>query len=404
VVCDGAEQTLTASEEPDGAILLADDETHNPLSVCYLPGALIGAEDGLIAFITALEGDTHTIAIYHGEASGGNDHPDETVILPAVAVAFAPGVNGLGEPIYTTTFLEFELVRWRKYRVSWEGEETVLMAYPGPNGEVCLGNLFVTGSGENTGERFLIVYGDGYSNIATYEAGESREVAIWLTNEVGIVLQDYTEAERAYYDIDRLRVDTTDGGTKDFVASDLIPESMENVPIVLDFSEGNQTIVAPEGKVIKSAIIQQPLNLRPENIAEGVDIAGIIGTLAAGGGGKIAFGKQLGTGGVCTIVHNLGVLPDIVYVWMNVGAGGILNRALGFSTAFCNMTTPSASVRGNFYQIAGGVPNFVYAGIDANTAGPAVHNANENTFSIGSDTYPTSTHYYLAWFAIGGLT
>lgn len=58
---------------------------------------------------------------------------------------------------------------------------------------------------------------------------------------------------------------------------------LENLPVALDFSGGNQPIVAPEGKAVKSAIIQRPENLLPENIAEGVDIAGITGTLAAGG-------------------------------------------------------------------------------------------------------------------------
>lgn len=59
---------------------------------------------------------------------------------------------------------------------------------------------------------------------------------------------------------------------------------LENIPIALDFSNGNQTIEAAEGTLVKSATIQKPETLIPENIAEGIDIAGIIGTLAAGGG------------------------------------------------------------------------------------------------------------------------
>lgn len=61
-------------------------------------------------------------------------------------------------------------------------------------------------------------------------------------------------------------------------------EIVENLPIVLDFSDGDQEIVAPDGVLVKSAIIQKPETLNPENIAEGVNIAGIVGTLAAGGG------------------------------------------------------------------------------------------------------------------------
>ena len=63
-----------------------------------------------------------------------------------------------------------------------------------------------------------------------------------------------------------------------------LPEQLENVPITLDFSGGDQTITAADGTVVKSAVIQKPANLIPENIAEGVDIAGIVGALASGGG------------------------------------------------------------------------------------------------------------------------
>jgi hypothetical protein len=391
VVCDGAEQTLTASEEPDGAILLADDETHNPLSVCYLPGALIGAEDGLIAFITALEGDTHTIAIYHGEASGGNDHPDETVILPAGAQTFAPGVNGLGEPIYTTTFLEFELVRWRKYRVSWEGEETVLMAYPGPNGEVCLGNLFVTGSGENTGERFLIVYGDGYSNIATYEAGESREVAIWLTNEVGIVLQDYTGAERAYYDIDRLRVDTTDGNTVEYIHDSLVPETVEKT-VELDFSVGPMTVTPGAGQAFSQVHIPVPKGLAPDNIAEGVDIAGIIGIFAASGGAKIAHGSFKAKSTTEKIYHNLDAWADIVvaYTEEQVGSGSLIGY-LSMRTWLCNAL-------GTSY---GGIGFKSGQTSTVRSTGTAVWYDSVSFYPYSSFTYVVGKTY--KWFAISGL-
>ena len=61
-------------------------------------------------------------------------------------------------------------------------------------------------------------------------------------------------------------------------------EVMEDVAVTLDFSEGNQTVTAEEGKLIKSAVIQKPETLIPENIAAGVDIAGVTGSLVAGGG------------------------------------------------------------------------------------------------------------------------
>lgn len=54
----------------------------------------------------------------------------------------------------------------------------------------------------------------------------------------------------------------------------------------LNFSEGDFVIKpTDETKVISKTTITKPINLTPENIAEGVEIAGIIGTMGGGGGG-----------------------------------------------------------------------------------------------------------------------
>ncbi len=60
---------------------------------------------------------------------------------------------------------------------------------------------------------------------------------------------------------------------------------LEDLPIALDFRNGNQTITADEGYLVKSAVIEKPSNLVPENIAKDVDIAGVVGTHEGGGGG-----------------------------------------------------------------------------------------------------------------------
>ena len=59
----------------------------------------------------------------------------------------------------------------------------------------------------------------------------------------------------------------------------------EEVAVDLDFSEGDMVIAPEEDKVFSTVKIPKPDTLIPENIAKGVDIAGIVGTLAAGGGG-----------------------------------------------------------------------------------------------------------------------
>lgn len=91
---------------------------------------------------------------------------------------------------------------------------------------------------------------------------------------------------------DKIREKT--GKTGIIKSGDLVTEIEENMgqiienqPIELDFTGGNQTITAPEGYLVKSAILQKPADLLAENIAEGKNIGGIIGTLAAGGGSPV---------------------------------------------------------------------------------------------------------------------
>lgn len=63
---------------------------------------------------------------------------------------------------------------------------------------------------------------------------------------------------------------------------------VDNVPIALDFSGGNQLVDAGEGYAVKSATIIKPDTLIPENIKAGVTIAGIDGAYEGGGGGSSA--------------------------------------------------------------------------------------------------------------------
>lgn len=70
---------------------------------------------------------------------------------------------------------------------------------------------------------------------------------------------------------------------------------LEDVPIALDLSNGDQIVSAPEGFAVKSAVIAKPETLIPENIANGVNIAGVIGTYSGGGsgGGTLPAGLYL---------------------------------------------------------------------------------------------------------------
>lgn len=96
-----------------------------------------------------------------------------------------------------------------------------------------------------------------------------------------------------------------------------VPETEEKT-VVADFSGGDMILEPTEGKYLSKATVTKPDTLIPENIADGVNIAGIIGSLVAGsGGGKniVAYINQEyipSNSQNNTITHNLGVVPDLV--------------------------------------------------------------------------------------------
>lgn len=97
----------------------------------------------------------------------------------------------------------------------------------------------------------------------------------------------------AHNGVTSITLDTPEGEELTIGINNEVEKSVD-----LDFSNGNM-IVVPEGDDVFSKVeIQKPENLIPDNIAEGVDIAGIIGTLVAGGGGgdhTLTFKSENGT-------------------------------------------------------------------------------------------------------------
>lgn len=98
-----------------------------------------------------------------------------------------------------------------------------------------------------------------------------------------IKLIDNNDVPQEYENIETVTFDTADGGTQVFTRG----EAVENVEIALNFSIGDQPISAPDGMLVKSAIIKKPDDLKAENIADGVTIAGIKGKHQGGGVSEI---------------------------------------------------------------------------------------------------------------------
>lgn len=180
------------------------------------------------------------------------------------------------------------LVAGEKYEVVWNGEAFSCEA-------VDIGSLFETGvaigngmafgfSGNN--EPFIIaaVPINEAMILVSLEGKTENTVAIYQEDANAIVLKDRDGNDVAYEGVTNIRVINSNGEYRSFTEG----EALSDVEIPLDLSEGDQTITAPDGYLVKSAIIQKPSTLIPSNILKDVDIAGVVGTASGGGGGGSA--------------------------------------------------------------------------------------------------------------------
>ena len=195
---------------------------------------------------------------------------------------------------------------------------------------------------------------------------------------------------------------------------------IDNIDITPDFSNGNQLVVASEGYAVKGATILKPETLIPENIADGVEIAGIIGSLIAGTGGsgsalQFANGSfNTGTTGVerVTITHGKNVMPDFIAVWktgittMDASTRPFMS-AWGMKSKFAS--GPQAAVCCAGYAMAENDNGIDKATESQQNAG-YIFCPNETTFQVGRvDSgngqflfVPNSAYNWIAIYGMGG--
>lgn len=171
-----------------------------------------------------------------------------------------------------------------------------------------------------------------------------------------------------------------------------------------DFSAGDMAVPIADGELVTELTIIKPDELVPENIAEGVDIAGIIGTLAAGANVKIAIGSFSSPSYIYayTITHDLGTIPDIIVcIRENRNtSSGYVNFTAGFSAAFNKLI-------GNNYGVVTitATSSWVYTNtLDNNTVDLYINNVNDKTATICGNSSAAVRNGTYNWFAISGLT
>ena len=324
-----------------------------------------------------------------------------------------------GYGLYGQAIKRVELTVGNTYEVVWDGNSwpciaqdlSALMA-----GAVVLGNVSAFGGGGNN-EPFIIMTvssSDLDTDVISLTDTEpsTHTIAIYQVEaqQSGIILRDYKGEETTETGVETLEVDNTEGGTTKFVREDLVPETVEKT-VELDFSGGPMTVTPGAGQAFSQIQIPVPDGLEPENIPEGMVVAGLVGTLVAGGGVKIATGTFVGSGAVKTIEHGLGVIPDIVLVataerTTSSPSKAYLTFAFGVSSAFSEANNMFAKIRaiGVNMMNSENVRTATKTAIDSPSGYGALGNATTDSFAIIDDVYPPYSGFTYAWIAIGGLT
>lgn len=126
---------------------------------------------------------------------------------------------------------------------------------------------------DDTGGEIVVFFLDG---------SESQTITVYQESaESPIVLKDRTGTGIEYEGVEGVRVFDKAGNAHVFVP----PVETEEKTVELDFSGGAMEVTPTVGKLLSKVGIPVPDGLSPENISEGIRIAGIDGALKAGGGG-----------------------------------------------------------------------------------------------------------------------
>ena len=190
-----------------------------------------------------------------------------------------------GVYMYNIIPATLSLQEGESYKVLWDdvAYERTAVAYTSAEGQACIGvgNNLITG-GENSGEPFAIVYNAdmNYLHFFSLDAAESHVIAIYQGKEAGIILKDRDGNSEVYNGVEVVKFNTTDGGTQTFIKGE-----RATMEVAVDFSAGDMAVIPEDGKLLTGLTIFKPANLVPENIPKDVEIAGVIGTMEASGGG-----------------------------------------------------------------------------------------------------------------------
>ena len=220
-----------------------------------------------------------------------------TTIFPTQDVAVNTSLLGV-YPAASINPAPFTLELGKTYAVQWgdtlfENLSVIDLADAGFTGGA-IGNGAILDFPGN-GEPFAIAYFSGdfpEIMILFLDSSESQTITVYLEDTGGggeeetttpIVLKDRTGTGIEYEGVEGVRVFDKAGNAHVFVP----PVEREEKTVELDFSGGAMEVTPTAGKVLSKVDIPVPDGLMPENIPEGVRIAGIDGTRKTGAEGCV---------------------------------------------------------------------------------------------------------------------
>lgn len=271
------------------------------------------------------------------------------------------------------------------------------------------GSTFIIGDIDIMGSNMFLHTGAAYGSppgactFSLYRVGGS-------VDENGIQLKDRDGAPLIYEGITGgINVLRADGTEALYVDAEGVPELVTK-NVTLDFSGGGMTVTPAKGQALSAVNIAKPSGLVPDNIAQGVNIAGIIGTLVAGGGGSGPIVFATGTVGASasasaiTIYHKLGVVPDIAVLFpqAKLTTTSPIMYCYNFSAAM--YARAAGALAGYLYTPNMSLPLDAGTALDTtDTMMGYLANADVQKMSVGGALKLEANKNYV-WIAIGGLT
>lgn len=317
----------------------------------------------------------------------------------------------------TAPTLLFTLTEGQEYVAVFDGAEYTLTAasFTGGDGTTCvyIGNTLVQG-GENNGIPFALVCDmtNGYTHVMSLDTASSHTAALYQedTDSEGptsqqVRLYNHTGTPQDYTVDKGIRLFSPDGTPRDFISSNPVETTVQP-----DFSAGDMEVLPGDGELFSKVTVQQPETLIAENIASGVNIAGIVGEFAGGAELKFASGEFTGNGSYVNVSHGLGVTPDIIFVRKVKKTASTSKQYIDACLAMSsNLRDKLALTWLSWYlisQVYNANTTYSKMGIGSSSGlNIGVTLVNDTTFRVGDtyNVYLTESGVNHYWFAIGGL-